>query len=265
MGQKVHPVGFRLGITQKHQSYWCTTPQKSALWVQDASFLRQYLFTKYVGAGITEIEIKRQELDRAPSLDVTVYTARPALLVGRDRKGLDPLRLELITRLRAFYRKRNLPDPGEFLFRLSIRPLARPETHAAVLAEKLVEALEQRQPFRRAMRTTVSRALKAGVKGIKVQISGRLNGADIARAEQLREGPVPLQTLRADIDYSSKSAKTIYGLLGVKIWVFRGERLTRLSNLSVPLSVAQKTQGVTKRSQNQRRSQTGDRKPQTKK
>lgn len=257
MGQKVHPVGFRLGITQKHQSYWCTTPQKSALWIQDASFLRQYLSTKYVGAGITEIEIKRQELE-SPSLDVTVYTARPALLVGRDRKGLEPLRTDLVTRLRAFYRKRNLPDPGQILFRLSIRPLPQPEMHAAVLAEKLVEALEQRQPFRRAMRTTVARALKAGVKGIKVQVSGRLNGADIARAEQLREGPVPLQTLRADIDYSSKSAKTIYGLLGVKIWVFRGEKLTRVSNLSLPtaVSVPKKAKGGTKRSQSQQRSQT---------
>lgn len=232
MGQKVHPVGFRLGITQKHQSYWCTTPQKSALWIQDASFLRNYLSKTYVGAGITHIEIERRDLE-SPSLGIEIHAARPALFLGRETKGLDRLRDELVNRLRAFYRKRNLKDPGEILLSLSIKPLQEPDIHAAVLAEKLVEDLEQRKPFRRAMRQTVQRALRAGVKGIKVQVSGRLNGADIARSEDVREGPVPLQTLRADIDYSSKSAKTIFGLLGIKIWVFRGERLTRVSNVSV--------------------------------
>lgn len=233
MGQKVHPVGFRLGITQKHQSYWCTTPQKSALWIQDASFLRNYLSKTYVGAGITHIEIERRDLE-SPSLGIEIHAARPALFLDRETKGLDRLRDELVTRLRAFYRKRNLTDPGQILLSLSIKPLQKPDAYAAVLAEKIVEDLEQRKPFRRVMRQTVQRALRAGVKGIKVQVSGRLNGADIARSEDVREGPVPLQTLRADIDYSSKSAKTIFGLLGVKIWVFRGERLTRVSNVSVP-------------------------------
>ena len=231
MGQKVHPVGFRLGITQKHQSYWCTTPEKSALWIEDASFLRNYLSKTYLGAGITQIEIERRDLE-PPSLGIEIYAARPALFLGRDTKGLDRLRDQLVNRLRAFYRKRNLSDPGQILLSLSIKPLQDPDAYAAVLAEKLVEDLEQRKPFRRAMRQTIQRALRAGVKGIKVQVSGRLNGADIARSEEVREGPVPLQTLRADIDYSSKSAKTIFGLLGVKIWVFRGERLTRVSNLS---------------------------------
>ena len=231
MGQKVHPIGFRLGITQKHQSYWCTTPQKNALWIQDASFLRQYLSKKFVDAGITRIEIQRRDLE-LPTLSIEVHAARPVLFLGRDKKGLEILRDELVNQLRAFYRKRNLTDPGRILLSLSVKPLSSPDAHAAVLAEKLVEDLEKRTPFRRAMRQTVQRALRAGVKGIKVQVSGRLNGADIARSEDVREGPVPLQTLRADIDYSSKSAKTIYGLLGVKIWVFRGERLTRVSNFS---------------------------------
>lgn len=232
MGQKVHPIGFRLGITQKHQSYWCTKPQKSALWIEEASFLRTYLSKTYVGSGITHIEIERRDLE-SPSLSIEIHAARPALFLGRETKGLDRLRDDLVTRLRAFYRKRNLSDPGEILLSLSIKPLQEPDTYAAVLAEKLVEDLEQRKPFRRAMRQTVQRALRAGVKGIKVQVSGRLNGADIARSEDVREGPVPLQTLRADIDYSSKSAKTIFGLLGIKIWVFRGERLTRVSNVSI--------------------------------
>lgn len=231
MGQKVHPIGFRLGITQKHQSYWCTNPKKSVLWVQDASFLRTYLYKTYIGAGITKIEIQRRDLD-SPSLGIEIHAARPANFLGRDTKGLDRLRDELVNKLKAFYRKRNLPDPGQINLSLYIKPLNEPDSYAAVLAEKLVEDLEQRKPYRRAMRQTVQRALRAGVKGIKVQISGRLNGTDIARSEDLREGPVPLQTLRADIDYSSKSAKTIFGLLGVKIWVFHGERLTVVSNLS---------------------------------
>lgn len=230
MGQKVHPVGFRLGITQKHQSYWCTTPQKSALWVQDASFLRNYLLKTYLGSGITHIQIDRRDLD-SPSLDITIHAARPAVFLNRDTKGLEKLRDELVSKLQAFYRKRNLISPKQILLSLSVKPLQEADSYAAVLAEKLVEDLEQRKPFRRAMRQTVQRALRAGVKGIKVQVSGRLNGADIARSEDVREGPVPLQTLRADIDYSSKSAKTIFGLLGVKIWVFRGERLTKVSNL----------------------------------
>jgi small subunit ribosomal protein S3 len=231
MGQKVHPIGFRLGITQKHQSYWCTNPQKSAVWIQDASFLRTYLYKTYIGAGITKIEIQRRDLD-SPSLGIEIHAARPANFLGRDTKGLDRLRDELVNKLKTFYRKRNLPDPGQINLSLYIKPLNEPDLYAAVLAEKLVEDLEQRKPYRRAMRQTVQRALRAGVKGIKVQISGRLNGTDIARSEDLREGPVPLQTLRADIDYSSKSAKTIFGLLGVKIWVFHGERLTVVSNLS---------------------------------
>lgn len=231
MGQKVHPLGFRIGITQKHQSYWCAKPKVSSLWVQDASFLRNFLEKNYVGAGITKIEIQRRDLD-SPSILIEIYAARPALFLGKDTKALDRLRDELVAKLKTFYRKRNLQEPAKINLSLYVKPLTEPDIYAAVLAEKLVEDLQQRKPYRRAMRQTVQKALRAGVKGIKVQISGRLNGADIARAEDLREGPVPLQTLRADIDYSSKSAKTIFGLLGVKVWVFRGERLTPLSNLS---------------------------------
>jgi len=230
MGQKVHPIGFRLGITQKHQSYWCTNPKKSALWIQDASFLRNFLQKTYVGAGITKIEIQRRDLE-APAIGIEIFAARPASFLGRDAKSLDRLRDELVNKLTGFYRKRNLPDPGKINLSLYIKPLNEPDSFAAVLAEKLVEDLEQRKPYKRAMRQTVQRALRSGVKGIKVQISGRLNGTDIARAENLREGPVPLQTLRADIDYSAKSAKTIFGLLGIKIWVFHGERLTVVSNV----------------------------------
>nr|YP_009106681.1 ribosomal protein S3 [Pseudochloris wilhelmii]AIT95538.1 ribosomal protein S3 [Pseudochloris wilhelmii] len=230
MGQKVHPLGFRLGITQKHQSYWCTNPKRSVVWIQDASFIRNFLEKTYNGAGITSIVIQRRDID-SPSITVDIHAARPAVFAGRDQTALDKLRSNLVAQLYQFYRRRNLDDPGKIHLNLFITPLTEPDRHAHVLAEKLVEDLEQRKPYRRAMKQTVQRAIKAGVKGIKIQVAGRLNGADIARGEEVREGPVPLQTLRADIAYSSKPAKTIYGLLGVKIWVFNGERLTRLSNI----------------------------------
>ena len=242
MGQKVHPLGFRLGITQKHQSYWCTTPKRSAIWVQDASFIRSFLEKTYNGAGITSIVIQRRDID-SPSITVDIHAARPGVFAGRDHTALDQLRADLVAKLSQFYRRRNLGDPGKIHLNLFITPLAEPDRHAHVLAEKLIEDLEQRKPYRRAMRQTVQRAMKAGVKGIKIQVAGRLNGADIARGEEVREGPVPLQTLRADIEYSSKSAKTIYGLLGVKLWVFNGERLTRLSNIPPQLA---STQGASK-------------------
>jgi small subunit ribosomal protein S3 len=236
MGQKVHPLGFRLGITQKHQSFWCTKPRLSAVWIQDASFLRELIYKQYTGAGITSIEIHRRDFG-SPSLMVEIHAARPSLFVSRETQSLDELRNNLVNKLEGFYRKRNLPHPGTIQISLHVKPLTNPDTYATVLAEKLVEDLEQRKPYRRAMKQIVQKGLRAGAKGVKVQVSGRLNGTDIARSEDVREGPVPLQTLRADIDYAARSAKTIYGLLGVKIWVFHGEKLTPISNL--------KTQSVT--------------------
>lgn len=236
MGQKVHPLGFRLGITQKHQSFWCTKPRLSAVWIQDASFLRELIYKQYTGAGITSIEIHRRDFG-SPSLMVEIHAARPSLFVSRETQSLDELRNNLVNKLEGFYRKRNLPNPGSIQISLHVKPLTNPDTYATVLAEKLVEDLEQRKPYRRAMKQVVQKGLRAGAKGVKVQVSGRLNGTDIARSEDVREGPVPLQTLRADIDYAARSAKTIYGLLGVKIWVFHGEKLTPISNL--------KTQSVT--------------------
>lgn len=232
MGQKVHPLGFRLGITQKHQSYWCTNPRLSSVWIQDASFIRNIISTQYNGAGITNIEIQRRDFG-APAITIEIQAARPAVFGSRETQKLDNLRDDLIQKLTKFYIRRNLPDPGKIQLSLHVKPVANPDIYAAILAERLVEDLQQRKPYRRAMRQTVQKAIKAGVKGIKVQISGRLNGADIARSEDVREGPVPLQTLRADIDYASKSAKTIYGLLGVKIWVFHGEKLKPVSNRKI--------------------------------
>lgn len=238
MGQKVHPLGFRLGITQKHQSFWCTKPRLSALWIQDASFLREFISKQYNGAGITRIEIHRRDFG-SPSLTIEIHAARPALFVGRETQNLDELRNTLVKKLYEFYRKRNLAEPGAIQISLHVKPVTNADMFATVLAEKLVEDLEQRKPYKRAMRQLVQKGLRAGAKGVKVQVSGRLNGTDIARSEDVREGPVPLQTLRADIDYASRSAKTIYGLLGVKVWVFHGEKLTPISNIKTESAIAE--------------------------
>jgi small subunit ribosomal protein S3 len=237
MGQKVHPLGFRLGITQKHRSYWYAKPRNSAIWVQDASFLRTFLEKKYNEAGITKIEIHRRDVD-SPSLALEIHAARPMLFIDPETQTVDKVRAELAQQLKRFYQKRNLVTPGPIAMNLTIRPVNDPDQSAALIAEKVVKDLEQRRPYRRAMRQAVQKALRAGAKGIRIQVSGRLNGTDIARAEDVREGPVPLQTLRADIDYSSKPAKTIFGLLGVKVWVFYGERLTPLNNMDSMTAVS---------------------------
>lgn len=228
MGQKVHPLGFRLGINQKHQSYWCVKPKLSSLWIQDASFLRNFLEKTYIDAGITKIEILRRNFD-FPSILIKIYAARSVIILKKN-KDKERLQNELATKLKAFYRKRKLPDFDKFDISLDVTQLNKPNLYAIILAENMVKQLQQRKPFRKVMHQTIQKALNSGAKGIKVQVAGRLNGADMARVEYLQKGPVPLQTLRARIDYSSKSAKTISGLLGVKVWVFHGERLVSLSN-----------------------------------
>lgn len=231
MGQKIHPLGFRLGITKKHRSQWfAKTNQYPQLVIED-NFLRKNLLENFTDAGIADIDIQRK-LDQ---VKIEIRSARPGILVGRDGNGLESLRKDLEKKLKLF-RIQNLATP--ILVDLSknnveinnqfphvaihVTKLANPGSEAPFIAEFLVEQLEKRIAFRRAVRQAIQRAQKAGVKGIKVQVSGRLNGAEIARSEWVREGRVPLQTLRADIDYCYKIAKTIYGLLGIKVWIFKG-------------------------------------------
>jgi small subunit ribosomal protein S3 len=241
MGQKVHPLGFRLGITQKHKNYWCEKPQISSLWLQDANFIRNYLEKTFFRAGIINVEIQRREI-AYPFIMIEICAARPKHFFNPSYfsnkrkkvnwfKALAQIKNNLVKRLKKFYQLRKLPDPGNIHCALYLKSPKKADICAAVLAGKLVNDLQQRKPYRQAMKKIVKEAINAGVKGIKVQLSGRLNGAEIARSEKIRSGPVPLQTLRADIDYSEKSARTTYGLLGVKIWVFHGERLIPITNV----------------------------------
>lgn len=226
MGQKVNPLGFRLGITQKHRSQWFVKDsQYSQLAVEDF-FLRKKIFSLFSEAGITEIGIQRK-LDQ---IQIEIQTARPGLLVGRDGSRLEELRKDLEKQLQKFrntnfyFYKNTFPEGFEKpQIALHVTKLANPDMEAAFVADFVVEQIEKRIPFRRAMKQAIQRVQRANVKGIKIQVSGRLNGAEIARSEWVREGRVPLQTLRANIDYSYRTAKTIYGIIGIKVWIFKGE------------------------------------------
>lgn len=223
MGQKIHPLGFRLGVTQKHRSKWFAKDNQYSILVHEDFILRNSLSRKFIDAGITAIEIQRK-LDQ---IQIEIRTARPGIIVGRDGTGLEDLRKdlekELIKSRRSLpylYQQEKVSTPE---IGIHVTKIVNPDTEAAFLADFVVEKLERRIAFRRAIREAVQRAQRAKVKGVKIQVSGRLNGAEIARSEWFREGRVPLQTLRADIDYSYRTAKTIFGIIGIKVWLFKGE------------------------------------------
>jgi small subunit ribosomal protein S3 len=208
VGQKIHPVGFRLGITKEHKALWYADGSKYPELLQEDYQIRRYVDEKLNNAGIADVRIER----KADQIDLTIHTARPGVVVGRGGQGIEQLRTGLQTSLKS---NRQI--------RINVIEVAQADADAVLIAEFIAQQLERRVSFRRVVRQAIQRAQKAQVKGIKVQVSGRLNGAEIARTEWTREGRVPLHTLRADIDYAYRTAKTIYGILGIKIWVFKGE------------------------------------------
>jgi small subunit ribosomal protein S3 len=232
MGQKVHPLGFRLGVTKTHQSNWFTTKKKYPIFIEQDRFLRDFLLTEYRTAGISTIQIDR----KVNQIWMTLRAANPRLIVGgKDLDKLESLRKDLEEKLHKytvehiltqqnyeFYEEEYLEKPAQIA--IFVTKVGKKRADVSVLSKSLVDQLEQRVAFRRAIRQAVKQAQRQNVQGIKIQISGRLNGAEIARSEWVREGRVPLQTLRANIDYCYTTAKTIYGLLGIKIWIFRGEK-----------------------------------------
>jgi small subunit ribosomal protein S3 len=209
MGQKVHPIGFRIGVTQTHRSQWFAKPKDYAKLVEEDLVIRQFVESRLPEAGISRVNISRQ-VDR---IEIEFFTARPRALVGAKGETLTQLRDEI---------KAKLPETRNVA--LYVTKTQQPEMEAICIAENIAEQLEKRTPFRRTMRQAIMRARKAGADGIKVQISGRLNGAEIARHEWAREGRVPLHTIRADIDYATARAQTLYGILGIKVWVCKGEK-----------------------------------------
>ena len=207
MGQKVHPYGFRLGYNKPWRSRWFAKRDYSTLLHEDLR-LKKSLKDRLRAAGISRIEVDRM----ANKLRITIRTARPGIIIGRKGSEIDKLKADL------------QKDTNREVF-LDIQEVYRPELDAQLVAESIALQLEKRIAFRRAMRKAVDSAVRFGCKGIKVRVSGRLNGAEIARSEWYLQGRLPLQTLRADIDYGLAEAHTTYGVIGVKAWVYRGEIL----------------------------------------
>ncbi|MGK7917630.1 MAG: 30S ribosomal protein S3 [Prochloraceae cyanobacterium] len=208
MGQKIHPIGFRLGITKEHKSCWYADSKQYPELLEEDYKIRQYVEKQLSNAGISNIRIER----KADQVDLQIHTARPGVVVGRGGSGIESLRTGLQSAL-----------GGNRQIRINVIEVSQVDADAALIAEYIAQQLERRVSFRRVVRQAIQRAQRAEVKGIKVQVSGRLNGAEIARTEWTREGRVPLHTLRADIDYAYRTAKTIYGILGIKVWIFKGE------------------------------------------
>jgi len=214
MGQKTHPLGFRLGITQDHRSKWYANFNQYADVLKEDDKIRTYLNTISKANSISKVLINRNGLN--DQIQLNIETGKPGILVGDLGKGLEDLLANL---------KKILPSNRQVT--INIFEVERVDLDASLLADLVVEQLEKRVAFRRAIREALQRAQKQNVNGIKIQVSGRLNGAEIARSEWIREGRVPLQTLRADIDYATKEAHTIYGVLGIKVWLFKSEILSK--------------------------------------
>ena len=213
MGQKTHPLGFRLGITQQHKSIWYTKFNEYSNLLKEDDQIRTYINTLLSKeASISNIKINRNGLGN--QIQLTIETGRPGVLVGENGLGLEKLLKNL---------KKLLPKDRQIS--INIVEIETDNLNASLIGDLLVKQLEERVAFRRAMRDALQTVQNTNVKGIKIQVSGRLNGAEIARSEWIREGRVPLQTLRADIDYCNKEAHTIYGVLGIKVWLFKYEIL----------------------------------------
>ncbi|WP_348757741.1 30S ribosomal protein S3 [Candidatus Methylocalor cossyra] len=212
MGQKVHPVGIRLGFIKDWTSRWYAASKNYSKYLHQDLLIRDFLKTKLAHASVSRIQINRP----ANNAHIIIYTARPGLVIGKKGEDIDALRKEVAAII-------GVP------VQINVEEIRKPELDAQLVAEGVAQQLEKRIMFRRAMKRAVSNALRLGAEGIKVNISGRLNGAEIARTEWYREGRVPLHTFRADIDYGFAEAKTTYGVIGVKVWIFKGEVFTGAS------------------------------------
>lgn len=206
MGQKVHPYGLRLGYIKDWHSVWYQDKETYAKTLQEDLAIRRYIDKELFNASIAKTEIIRT----SDQVKVTTYAAKPGIAIGKGGAGIEKIRDDL-----KKFTKGNLA--------FNISEVKRPDSEAKLIAEKIAEKLEKRHAFRRAMKQMMQSAFRSGVKGIRVKCSGRLAGADMARTEGYSEGKVPLHTLRADIDYNTAQAKTTYGIIGVKVWVYKGE------------------------------------------
>ncbi|HBP14439.1 MAG TPA: 30S ribosomal protein S3 [Gammaproteobacteria bacterium] len=206
MGQKVNPTGMRLGIVKEHTSVWYAEKHTYAEYLLNDLQVRSFLRERLSQASISRIEIERP----AQTARVSIFTARPGIVIGKKGEDVEKLRV-VLTRMMGM------------AVHVNVEEIRKPEIDSLLVAQNVAQQLERRVQFRRAMRRVIQNAMRLGAKGIKVRVAGRLGGAEIARSESYLEGRVPLHTLRADIDYATAEAKTTYGILGVKVWIFKGE------------------------------------------
>lgn len=209
MGHKVNPIGFRLGTTRTWSSRWFASKRDYPSNLMEDIRIRNFITKKFDAAGIARVEIERA----AKNLTVNIHSSRPGIIIGKKGSGAETLKDEL--------KKICKITSGDPI--LNVFEVKKPDLEAKLLGESIKQQLERRVSFRRAMKKAIGSSIKAGAKGVKIQCSGRLGGADIARVERYMEGRVPLHTLRADIDYATSEAMTTFGLIGIKVWIFRGE------------------------------------------
>jgi len=208
MGQKINPTGFRLSVSKNWSSRWYAQTKKFSEFLKEDISVRQYLLSKLAHASIGNIIIERP----SKNAKITIHTSRPGIVIGKKGEGIEILRREVEKLM-------NVP------VHINIEEIRKPEIDAQLIASSITQQLEKRIMFRRAMKRAIQNAMRLGAQGIKIMSSGRLNGIEIARREWYREGRVPLHTLRADVDYATSVARTTYGIIGVKVWVFKGEQL----------------------------------------
>jgi len=223
MGQKVNPTGIRLGIVKDHTSVWYADKGEYATRLLSDLKVREYLERQLVNASVSRIEIERP----AQNAKITIFTARPGIVIGKKGEDVEKLRT-------ACSKMLGVP------VHINIEEIRKPELDAKLVAQSVAGQLERRVMFRRAMKRAVQNAMRLGAKGIKIQVGGRLGGAEIARSEWYREGRVPLHTLRADIDYATYEAHTTYGVLGIKVWIFKGEVLGGIEQVRAERKAAPK-------------------------
>ncbi len=224
MGQKVHPTGIRLGIVKDWTSRWYANSQNYPVFLLQDLKVRDYIKSKLAHASVSRIQINRP----ASNAHVTIHTARPGIVIGKKGEDIDKLRREVSKIMGVSVQ-------------LNVEEIRKPELDAKLVAESIAQQLEKRIMYRRAMKRAVTNTMRLGAEGIKINVGGRLNGAEIARAEWYREGRVPLHTLRADIDYGTAEANTTYGIIGIKVWIFKGEVFDTDAHLASNSTSSKKT------------------------
>jgi len=226
MGQKVHPTGIRLGIVKDHNSVWYAEKGEYATFLLNDIKVREFLMKRLERASVSKISIERP----AQNARITIHTARPGIVIGKKGEDVEKLRKELGNMM-------GVP------VHINIEEIRKPDLDAPLVAAGVANQLERRVMFRRAMKRAVQNAMRQGAKGIKIQVGGRLGGAEIARSEWYREGRVPLHTLRADVDYGTHEANTTYGIIGVKVWIFKGEILGGIEQVRAEKKTSRKKAG----------------------